>query len=416
MLNSLLFAAIIATAPAMPTDSGCTACATALEPRLEQIVAEAWASVQDDAPAISRVADKRHQADIDKDIEMGRKYTEIVEKEYKLSTDQDHIERVNRIGGHLAEVANRTPVRVSWGDSRLSPFPYEFKVLEGEDINAFSLPGGFIYVYDGLLTSTDGDDELAGVLAHEIAHASLRHIATFQREQSRLSTWTLPAVIAAIILGGETGHGVLMGSQLLTQANASGWHINAEKAADYAGLQYMIKSDYNPVAMLTMMERLARNERFRASTMRTLGIFQTHPLSRDRADALTAHLKDLGIPIKRSLASTVYRVDLRDLPNGAVEAWFDGRKLYTFGGSNARARSEEAAKKLNDFFDQVPELFEVQSREADVILGRRLPLLKIEPEDVAAVGASSMEELNRNTINSIKSVLYLLAYRIWDTR
>jgi len=143
----------------------------------------------------------KHQRDIDNDIKLGKDYSADVDKETKPSEDKAIVERVQRIGNELAEIANATPITALWGDKRMSKFPYVFKVIQGKDVNAFSLPGGTIYVYEGLVKYVESDDELAGVLSHEISHASLRHVATLQREQSKLSIIQLPLLLLTLLSG-----------------------------------------------------------------------------------------------------------------------------------------------------------------------------------------------------------------------
>lgn len=370
------------------------------------VVERAWIAYEDDQAKI----DAKHQADIDGDIKTGKKYTEEVEKEFKLSKNEEYQKRVERIGSELAAVAQTHQVNVTWGDKRLNPFPYQFKVVEDPDVNAFSLPGGYIYVYEGLCKFADSDDELAGVLAHEIAHAAFRHVATLQRQSSNLNLVTLPLILIGIF-SGNPDVGIL--GSLINQAKGSGWSVQAEEAADYGGFQYMQFSKYNPVGMLTFMERLAKKDRF--TERADLGIFRTHPPSRERADSLVKRLTDAGIPIRRSLVSTAYRVVIKNLDNGNYEALFDERRLTVFGGPDAKGRALEAVERLNAFYDQVPDLFEVQVRGDDVILGKREPLMRVTKDDAAA-NKSSVHQLALDAADAIRRSLYVLAYRVWDTR
>lgn len=363
--------------------------------------------------AVEQKLDPKHQADLEGDVKIGKKYSEEVEKEFKLSKDEAAQARVQKIGAALAAIARANQVTVTWGDRRLNPFEYQFKVVEDKDINAFSLPGGYIYVYEGLCKFADTDDELAGVLGHEISHAAFRHVATLQREMSRLQLVTLPLILIAIFAGGETGSNVGTLAGLIGTAKGSGWSVSAEEAADFGGFQYMRLSGYNPVAMLTFMERLAKEQRF--TDRIDLGIYRTHPPSRDRADTLTKRLMDSGIPIRRSLASSAYRVRLKDVEGGAVEMWFDERRITVFGGPDAKGRSLEASERMNEFFDQVPDLFDIQLRGDDTILGKRQPLLRISPDDAAAA-KKPVKDLTVQASNAIKRSLYLLAYRVWDAR
>lgn len=361
---------------------------------------------QDPLPKVS------HQSELDKEAQQGLNYSKEVEKESKLSTDEKAIARVQRIGNELASIANHNIVKVTWGDKRLNPFHYSFKVLQGDDVNAFSLPGGYIYVYEGLLKFAESDDELAGVLAHEIAHASFRHVRTMEREANKLQGLTLPLILLSIFgSGSETTAPLGTLSQLITQAKGSGWSVNAERAADYGAVQYMIKSPYNPVGMLTFMERLAKSQR--QYNVSDLGIFQTHPPSKERAESLMDHLDALKIPLRRSMVSPAYRVDAQG-DGSSAKLIFEGKNLVQFGGSDALERARDAAIRLNEFFDTVPDLFEVAARKDGEIVGRGRVLFTVTEADAKAIG-KPLDEATRITLDSIKRSLYSLAYRVWDT-
>lgn len=413
-----------------------------LPPRVHALVAEAWAKAdapssagnQDPpapapAPETPPAADppkptvretvwpqleRRHQDDLARDADLGRQYSQMVERELKLSKDTAKVQLVERIGQELAVIANQTRVRTLWGDSRLNPFDYTFRVVEGKSVNAFSLPGGFIYVYEGLIDYAETDHELAGVLAHEIAHASMRHVSTLAREQSRFDLLTLPAILVTIFSGGRQGTEALVLSQLAGQAAQSGWSQRAEKAADLGGFEYLRLSEYNPVGMLTFLERLARDQRSREAI--DWGIFRTHPPSRDRADLLIQYLHSSNMPIRRSEVSKSFRVTLHepeDLP-GRVEAHFNGRVVFAFAGPDAKARAEEAIPKLNEFFDRVPELFDVTQR-GDAIIGKGRVLFRVNPYDAEAINMT-VEEAAADAVRSLKRSLYMLAFRVWDAR
>src|SRR5687767_12158529 len=304
---------------------------------------------------------EKHEAELKKDVELGKRVSVDADKEFKLSTNKDYIERVNRVGQEIAAIANSTLVKVSWGDPRLNKFQYTFKVVKTKDdenqVNAFSLPGGFIYVFEGLIKFAETDDELAGVLAHEVAHASFRHIATLEKEASKMQLVQLPALIIALLSGGRAGGDILVLTQLVGIAKNSGWSQQAELSADLGAVQYLQHSKYNPVGMLTFMERLARDQRSREAV--DWGIFRTHPPSRDRADAMVSYFKANHVPIHRSIVSTSSRTTVVAKPDGTFDAVFGKKPIYTFAGKDAAVRAEQAVQKLNVFFDSVPELFEV---------------------------------------------------------
>jgi len=372
------------------------------------IVAEAWQESDK-----QRKERERHEADLKADVELGKKYAAEVEKELKISKNQTYIDRVNRVAAELIPIANSKLVKVNWGDSRLNKYEYNFKVVENKQVNAFSLPGGFIFVYEGLVQYAESDDELAGVLAHEIAHASFRHVATLQKEASKLQLVQLPAILIAILSGGQAGADVLILSQLVGQASGSGWGQKAELAADYGSFQYIQHSKYSPVGMLTFIERLGRDQR----TMESIdwGIYRTHPPSRERAESLTKYFNAANIPIRRSQVSTSARTTLREKEDGTAEIIFDKSPIYTFGGEIAKSRAEAAVGRLNEFFDSVPDLYEVTVTPDGAIRGRREILFRI-TEDDAIAAKKSVRDLSAEALKNMKKTLFMLAYRIWDSR
>jgi predicted Zn-dependent protease len=353
--------------------------------------------------------DPKHKQDLVNDAKEGAKGAAEVIKAEKLSKNQEYQDRVERIGQIVAHIANHNLVTATWGDKRLSPYHYRYNVLCGDEINAFSLPGGYIFVYEGLMKFVESDDELAGVLAHETAHAAFRHVPTLEHESNKNLAIEIPTIIAAILTRNPAA--MEMG-QLAAMSNESGWSINAEKAADYGGFQYMTKSQYNPVAMLTFMERLAAKERYMTPMERTLGVLQTHPLTKQRAEAMETDLQQFGIPIQRSKASPTFRVLLKDGPNGSVFAYFDNHKIYTFGGLEAQERAHYAVNRLNRFFDAVPGLYDVSTRD-NMIVWHGEMLLTVLPEDAEAA-KMNQELLVSSTLGTIKNTLASLGYRVWD--
>ncbi|MBI1757405.1 MAG: M48 family metalloprotease [Fimbriimonas ginsengisoli] len=367
--------------------------------------------LQGAAPAPTQ--DPKHQADLDHDKEMGKRYSVQVDKEYKPSEKKELQERVERIGGEIAQIARREKVTVTWGDGRLNPFDYKFKVLKGKDVNAFSLPGGYIYIYEGLVDYVETDDELAGVLAHEISHAAFRHVATLEHEQNKFDVVQLPLILIAILSGGGQGAmGALQAGQLLSLATGSGWSLKAELAADRGGFEYIRRSRYNPTAMLTVMERMARDER--NSPKIDWGIFRTHPPSRERAEALVSAMGLAKIPVQRSAVSTSLRAIAKAGDKGGAEIWFAGRKVVGLSGPDAARRAEDALKRLNPMFDATPELYEVL-QDGPKLVYRHETLLELTPEDAAAQKAK-VGDLAADALRAVRGALYVLSFRIWDER
>lgn len=364
-------------------------------------------------PKLSK-EEQQHQKDLDGDIALGKRFVVEVEKTEKLSDNKQYQERVDRIGQQIAAIAQTTKVDVYWGDHRLNKFSYTFKVIKGDDVNAFSLPGGYIYVYEGLVKYAESDDEIAAVLAHEISHAEERHIATMSHEQNKLTAPGLVAILVSILSKNPAAiEGTIMASQLTAQSFMSEWSVDAEKAADHGGFQYLIHSKYNPTAMLTFMERLALDEHSNPAMKIDWGIYKTHPPGSERAASVLKDMKTYGVVVERSAVTTRFRSEVKPGKDG-VEIWFNKRMLYTFGGSDALQRADDAATRLNKFFDQEPNLFDVAFNGKE-ILGGRSTLIEVLPEDADAKKVST-DKLGAQTVSAIKSSLYNYAFNIWGAK
>jgi len=201
----------------------------------------------------------------EKEISMGRELAAQVEREVKLLEDPVITEYVNRVGQNL--------VRNS--DAKV---PFSIKVVESDEINAFALPGGFFYVNSGLILAADDEAELAGVMAHEIAHVTARHGAEQASKGQLLNIATIPL----IFLGGPAGFGIRQASGFLIPVTFLSFSRSAEAEADYLGLQYMYKTGYDPTAAVSFFEKLQAKESAKPGSMSKL--FSTHPPTGDRIE------------------------------------------------------------------------------------------------------------------------------------
>ena len=378
-------------------------------PSLEGLESAAWQEVD-------TKAERAHQDDLKTDIDVGAKYAVEVDKAYKPCTDREMVSRVQRIGAEIADIANQTHSLASWGDKRFNTFNYTFKVIQDNIPNAFSLPGGYIYVQTGLLKLVESDDELAGVLAHEISHAKFRHVATLQRESSKLQWMQLPLILAAVLSGSPSAGVAIEGSSLVSTALQNGWTVQAEEAADFGGIQLMVKSHYNATGMLTLMEHLGMLEQSQPQYYANLGIFRTHPPSKERADSMIKYLKQYGVPIERSKVSSSFRAIVKpdDKITSAVDITFAGKTLVTLAGNDALTRADEISRKLNAFLDSTPEMYEVMAGPEGSIIGGHDTLFKFVPDDAAAQ-SKTIPDLQKQAITTIRSALYTVAFRIWTT-
>lgn len=352
-----------------------------------------------------------HQKDIDLDIALGKKYAAEVDKQYKPTDDPKMQARVERIGNQLAAIANSHHLVALWGDKRFSPFTYHFKVLKSNDVNAFSLPGGYVYVYEGLVKYVESDDELAAVLGHEISHAAFRHVETLTHKSDQLSLVTIPLILLGLFTSGGSGGSALALGGLLNQAEGSGWSIEAEEAADYGGFQILTYSKYNPVGMLTFMERLARDDK--AGPQFAWGIFRDHPPSFRRAEAITKDLEEAHIPIERSKVASSFCAVVQAGDNGVAELRFNGVRLFGFAGDDAMKRADDSVAKVNAFFDKVPEVYEAHLDSDGNVVGRGELLIQITDADAAAAKLTRAQ-LSDQTLKAVKGALYTYGYRVWQ--
>jgi beta-barrel assembly-enhancing protease len=200
---------------------------------------------------------------LEKEIELGRDLAQEVEQNARLLKDPVINEYVNRVGQNI--------VRNS--DARV---PFTIKVIDSDEINAFALPGGFFYVNSGLILAADDEAELAGVMAHEIAHVAARH-GTEQASRGQLLNM---ASLPLIFLGGPVGYGIQQAAGLLVPMTFLQFSRSMEAEADYLGVQYMYKSGYDPGAMISFFEKLQAKEKAKPGSIPKL--FATHPPTGDR--------------------------------------------------------------------------------------------------------------------------------------
>jgi predicted Zn-dependent protease len=191
---------------------------------------------------------------IETDIKIGQMYAAQIEPGMKMVQDPVVTEYVNRIGQNL--------VRNS--DAR---FPFTIKVVEADDLNAMSLPGGFLYVNTGLILAADDEAELAGVMAHEIAHAALRHATRAMTRARLMEILTLPAAVTVPAVGP-----IIRVGAPLTLLRFS---REFEAEADYFGIQYMYKAGYDPNGLINLFEKIQALEKRKPGTLSQA--FATHP-------------------------------------------------------------------------------------------------------------------------------------------
>ncbi len=216
-----------------------------------------------DAIGDRNVSGKVNFYSLEKEIGLGKQMAQQVERQSKVINDPVVSEYVNRIGQNL--------VRNS--DAKV---PFTIKVIEDPSVNAFALPGGFFFVQSGLILKADTEAELAGVMAHEIAHVAARH-GTRQATRGEIAQL---ATLPLIFMGGAAAYGIYEASGLLVPLSFLKFSRSFEAEADYLGIQYMYKSGYDPTAFVDFFEKVQTLEKRKPGTMSKL--FATHPPTDDR--------------------------------------------------------------------------------------------------------------------------------------
>lgn len=348
-------------------------------------------------PAIARAtAESSSQVE----AEIGRKAAAEIEKAYGLADMPDQAARVTRIANELALLTTRPDVN------------YTCKILETEELNALSLPGGTIYLTKGLVKALESDDEVAAVLAHEIGHNVHHDSLELIRRDKRLNKQMVLAVLAAVVAGRDSddlnlGEALLLG-QAIKLGLLNGYTLEAERRADAYALETLRKSRYSPVALLTVMEGLSRLEAGRPH--REMGIFQTHPYPQERTRVIEERLREWGIPINRRLvAPSLVATAERACAEGCEAAQITMAGLAVFqpavaaGGQSPMERAEAMAEAINEALLDNLQGYQLRLKdEGDrlVIVGKGRSMITIyagdaeyQKTDLDALGASVMENL-----------------------
>lgn len=209
----------------------------------------------------------------EQEVQIGQQIAQEVEKEQKLLDNPAMQEYVRGIGERLARVSTRQDVT------------YTFRVIDAPDtVNAFALPGGFMYIYTGLMRICDNEAELAGVMAHEMGHVAAHHHG---ESMTRMMGYQFWSQVAAALLGHEPSPSVQKAASLFVTGFEMRYSRQQEYEADRLGMEFMFRAGYKPDAMLSFMDKMMAEEQKRG-TANPLPIFSSHPPTAERLRSLQA--------------------------------------------------------------------------------------------------------------------------------
>ena len=222
-------------------------------------------------------------------VARGRQYAQQIESQIKLINDPVITEYVNRVGQNLVRNSD-------------AQVPFTIKVIDSDVVNAMALPGGFFYVNSGLILAADEEAEMAGVMAHEIAHVAACH---YGREATRMNLLQI-ASLPAIFMGGALGYGIYEGMGLGIPLTFLHFSRGFEAEADYLGIEYMYRAGYDPSAFVSFFEKIQAMEKKKPGTLSKA--FDTHPQTPDRIEKSQDEIRKI-LPAKQQYVVTTSEFD-----------------------------------------------------------------------------------------------------------
>jgi beta-barrel assembly-enhancing protease len=228
---------------------------------------------------------------LEHEIALGKQLAQDVDRSAKFIDDPVIVEYVNRVAQNLVRNSD-------------AQVPFTIKVIDSDVLNAFALPGGFFYVNSGLILHADEESELAGVMAHEIAHVCARHGTKNATKGNIMQMAMIPLVLLGP--GGWAGYGIYQAANFMIPITFLKFSRDAEREADYLGLEYMYKAGYDPNSFVAFFEKVQAQERKQPGTIPK--VFSTHPLTPDRIEAAQKEIATI-LPARDSYIVTTSEFD-----------------------------------------------------------------------------------------------------------
>ena len=223
---------------------------------------------------------------VDKEMAWGKQLADEVARESKIDDDPILSEYINRVGQNLVRNSD-------------AKTPFTFRVIDGDEMNAFALPGGYVFVYTGLIKLASDEDELAGALAHEIAHVAARHMTC---RASKAQVASVASIIPGIFLGGWGGLAAREAASAAIPMTFLSFSRHDESEADFLGVQYMYAAGYDPTGAVSILEKLEAMQKTKPGVVAK--VFATHPMSSDRIAKTEAEIQRILPPREEYVVTT----------------------------------------------------------------------------------------------------------------
>jgi predicted Zn-dependent protease len=222
-----------------------------------------------------------HSITVSEEEQMSQQMLDLIHKRFEIVEDPEIVTYVNKIGDRILAILPK------------QPFKYHFYVIKQDVYNAFATPAGHIFIYTGLLEAMEEEEELAGILGHEIAHVYCRHISQKIERSKKVGLATLAGVAAGVLLGvggaGEAASAVTMGSMAAGQSAELAYSRENEMQADEVGLRFITEAGYSAGGLLKILKKIRSKTWFGSEQIPTY--LMTHPAVEDRISYISSWLE-----------------------------------------------------------------------------------------------------------------------------
>lgn len=333
----------------------------------------------------------------DKEIRIGAEAAEALVNEYGVVTSKVETDRLEGITDYLVKASGRPELE------------YHFYIIDTDFINAFALPGGYIFITRGLMDFVDDDDELASVVAHELVHVARKHgVVMYKRNLKQM-------VMNFIVLALTRDPNAVMASDMIYSSRMDIFGRSAEVEADVLGISYMVDSGYNPQAMWRFMDKMKKESTHRPDLLEDY--FDFHPPMEERKKIISAEYRRLGIPDAEIDTTISERVIVNEDCDEAGECVSTlvggGQKIIKVGDRGGMKtpydRSMAIASGLNDLLDKGVRMYELKKKkdgDSWTVWARNTLIIKVMPGDLEANGIDDEEKLADMWLDNIKKFLW----------